>query len=405
LDRPNKNRIGICMVVGAYYPEITGSALQCFNLVESLKDDFDFYVIATYKISSKIRHTKQIFTEEILDKTKVFRINLYPGKIISEILSLLAFFIIFFKIKNKVHIFHMIGYTRKSYLITLLAKIFRKKTIVKTTSFGIDDPLSIKKRSFFHSTLYSLVDTYIVTSPAQQESFRMARLPEDKILMIPNGVNLNRFNTPSVQEKSALRQQMGIPDSTDVILSVSFFSQDKGLDIFAESLLLLPQDLLRNIFLIFVGSKDEQELEVDAEVVEKVHNIIDRLGINSRCLFRDSTHDICKYFNVSDIFILPSKREGLPNALLEAMASGLCCIANRLGGITDYIIDSEKNGYLLNTLAPNAIANILTRTIGNKAVQNNMGNEAHSKIRRAFNMDQTKARYVKLYADLLGRMD
>ena len=397
----NKNRIGVCMVLGAYYPEIAGGAIQCLNLIDSLGQGFDFYVIATYKISSKMRRTRQIFTEENVGKAKVFRINLYPGRFISEILSFLAVLIIFSKVKDNVQIFHMHGYTRKCYLITLLAKIFRKKTIVKTTSFGIDDPLSIKKRSFVSSMLYRFINAHIVTSPVQKGCFKINNPRADKIYMIPNGVDLNRFNIPSTRKKAALRQKIGIPDSSDVILSVSFFSRDKGLDVFAESLLSLPQDKLRNIFLIFVGSRDHGELEVDAKVVEKVYNIIDSLNIRPRCLFVDSVYDIDKYFKASDIFILPSRREGLPNALLEAMACGLCCIANRLKGITDYIIDSGENGYLLDTLEPDSIEHVLRNTIGNRPLQEKLGYKARSKIKRVFDMDQVKTRYAELYLNLL----
>ena len=391
--------------MGAYYPEISGGAIQCFNLINGLKQNFDFYVMATYKMSSKRYPVKHIFSEETIDDAKVFRINLYPGRIISEILSLFAIFRIFFKIKNKVHIFHMIGYTRKSYLITLLAKIYGKRTIVKTTSFGIDDPLSIKKSSLIPSTLYSLVDAYVVTSPAQKASFKMSGLPENRIFMIPNGIDLNRFNIPGTQEKSILRQQMGISNSLDVILSVSFFSRDKGIDRFAESLLLLPEEILNKIFLIFVGSRDARVLEVDRKVVEKVDDIINRLNIRSRCLFIDSTQDVDRYYKASDIFILPSKREGLPNALLEAMACGLCCIANNLEGITDYIIDFEKSGYLLDALIPDHITDVLKRTIGNKALQCTIGYQAHLKVKSMFNMEDIRTHYTTLYTGLLGRIN
>ena len=392
------------MVLGAYHPEISGGAIQCSNLINSLKQDFDFYVIATYKVSSKVRQTKQIFSEETIDGAKVFRINLYPGRIISEILSLFSIFRIFFKIKNKVHIFHMGGYTRKSYLITILAKIFGKKTIVKTTSFGVDDPLSIKKGPFIASRLYSLIDAYVLSSPAQRLSYKKSGLAEDRAFFISNGVDLKKFNLPSPSEKLSLRRELHIPEAAEVILSVAFFSPDKGVDIFVESLLLLPQDKLSNIFLIFVGSRDDKELEVDAEVVKKVDGIINRLNIKSRCLFIDSTHNIDKYFKVSDIFILPSKREGLPNALLEAMACGLFCIANRLAGITDYLIDSKENGYLLNNLTPDSIADVLKKTIGRKRLQYSLGYEAHAKIERAFNMEQIKGHYAKLYSSLLDKV-
>lgn len=405
LYRLDKKKPGICMVVGAWYPEGRGGAIQFFNLVNSLKQDFDFYVIATYKVSSKVRQTKQIFSEETIADAKVFRINLYPGRIISEILSLFSIFRIFFKIKNKVHIFHIGGYTRKGYLITILAKIFGKKTIVKTTSLGVDDPLSIKKRPFIASKLYSLIDAYVITSPAQLESYKKTDFPEKKVFLIPNGVNLKRFNIPSSQEKLGLRREMHIPEFSDVILSVSFFSRDKGIDIFAESLLLLPQDKLSNIFLIFIGSRDDKELEVAAEVVKKVDDIIKCLNIKSRCLFIDSTHNIDKYFKASDIFILPSKREGLPNALLEAMACGLSCIANRLGGTTDFIISHNKDGYLLDNLDPNSIAEALNKTIGCKDIRKGLGYKARMRIEDEFDMDKIKDKCTKLYTHLLGRIN
>ena len=398
----HKNNTGICMVVGAFYPDISGGAVQCLNLIDSLKQDFDFYVIATYKISSKKRGIKNIFTEEVINGFKVFRINLHPSSIISEALSLLAIFIIFFKIKGKVSVFHMHGYTRKGYIVTILAKIFGKRIIIKTTSFGIDDPLSIKKIGIMPFALYSLADAYVLTSPAQKESHKLSGLREDKAFMIPNGVNLSRFNIPAPEEKICLRQEMGIPDSFEVILSVSFFSEDKGIDMFAESLLLLPPDKLKDLFLIFIGSKDGKELEVDAKIVKKVYNSIDSINIRSRCLFIDKVYEMERYFKVSDIFILPSKREGLPNALLEAMASGLCCIASKLEGATDYIIDSQKEGYLLNALNPASIADILKNIIGDKGLQHRIGFEAHSKIRRMFDMERIKDNYAKLYNHITG---
>lgn len=396
IDTPGKNKIGICTVLGAFYPEISGGAVQSLNLMNSLNHEYDFYVIATYKVSSERKRINKIFVEEVVEDVKVFRINLYPGNIISEFLSLIAIFVVFFKLRKKVRIFHMYGYTRKSYILSILAKIFGKKIIVKSTSSGIDDSLSIK-RSIVSSVFYSLADAYIVTSPAQLESSKMAGLPGNKIYMIPNGVNLNRFNVIQAQEKISLREEMGIPASSDVILSVTFFSSDKGVDLFAESLLLLPMDKLNNIFLIFVGSRDNKELEVDARVVEKVYNVIDNLNMKERSLFIDPTHDIGKYFMVSDIFILPSKREGLPNALLEAMACELCCIANRLEGITDYIIDYGKNGYLLDILTPESIAGRLEKVIGNKELQASLGKAARLKVKQNFNMNTVKEKYKNLY--------
>lgn len=394
-------KAGICMVLGAYWPEISGGAIQCFNLVESLKDDYEFYIISTFNASKQPHHRRKIFTEESIGKTKVFRISHCPGEMIFKFVSLLAVFIIFFKLKDRVGIFHMHGFTRKSYLIALLAKIFGKKIIVKTTSFGIDDPLSVTKRHFIASGLYSLADSYILTSPAQLESYKHSGLSGEKAILIPNGVNLKKFSIPSHEEKMYLRKELGIPELSQVILSVSFFSRDKGLDVFADSLSLLPKDKLNNLFLIFIGSKDCNDIEVEEVVVKKVYDIIDCLKLRPRTIFIDSTLEIEKYFKVSDIFVLPSKREGLPNALLEAMASGLCCIANRVNGSTDYLIKSNENGYLFDNLNTHSIAETLNMAIGNKEIQGRFGNKARLRIEEEFDMDKIKEKYTELYMGLL----
>jgi len=393
-------KIGVCMVVGAFYPEIAGGTLQCYSLMKSLKDKVDFYVISTYKPSSEKKESRRFFTEETVEGMKVYRVYAERGNMISEIKSAFALIFIFCKIVKNINIFHIHSFTRKNYLITFLAKLAGKKTIVKPSSFGVDDPMSIKKRFPIAPKLYSLIDNFIAISPAIEKSHEVFGIPSGRVFTIPNGVDAKRFRHPEGREKKEIRNSLGIPESADVILSVGFFSRDKGLDLFSHSLINLPSDKLKNIFLIFVGSRNTNELEVDGGVVERVSNDIKKLDLGKRSLFVEETRQIERYFKASDIFILPSKREGLPNALLEAMACGLLCIANRIEGITDYVIDNRKNGYLLDSLNPELIAKILQEALDGKNRDVPIGKNARQKIEKDFNLDRIKDAYFALYSDL-----
>lgn len=400
----DRSKNGICMVVGAFYPELSGGALQCFNLIQVLKEEFDFYVIATYKISSKMPKARGLFSENDIDGISVFRIFARPGRMISELISLAALIAIFFRIQAKVAVFHLHGYTRKSVLIAALAKLFGKKVIIKCTSFGIDDPLSIVKRRGIAARLYAGADGYIVTSPAQAAGYRTTDLAAGKFFFIPNGVDIDRFCVPSSDHKTELRQAMSIPSDAIVLLSVGFFSKDKRMDIIVKALEQIGPEKRKDLFLIFVGSRDCGELEVDRSIVETVDAVLKKLGLMPRTLFIEATGRIEDCYKAADVFIFPSRREGLPNALLEAMACGLACIAGRLQGITDYIIANGVSGLLVDTEDPAPLAKALDRVISDIELRRTLGENARDKVTAKFDMKHIRAEYAGLYRRLMEKV-
>lgn len=396
-----KPRMGVCMVMGACYPDISGGATQAFNVMEGLKNEFDFHVIATNKTSSGPKPPVfKVYSRETLRGINIFRLNLIPGNLISEILTFIGLFCIFFRVKSRVDIFCMLGYTRKSCLIAVLARLFKKKLIIRTTSSGVDDPLSIRQGYLLPTLIYSRADAFIVTSLSQVDSFKSAGLSHEKMHFIPNGVDTEVFYPLSDREKEGLRKELGIPVHADVILSVGFFSGDKRIDLLAKSMSFLKPDKLKDLYIIFIGSKDIKEPEVSEKVIESVYNTIDALDLRSRVKFIEKTDHIDRYYKASDIFIFPSKREGLPNSLLEAMACGLCCIANRLKGTTDYIIEESRDGYLVDSERPEEIARVLDSAVSDRDTREAVGREARSKVVSKFDIKTTQDNYRRLYKQI-----
>jgi glycosyltransferase involved in cell wall biosynthesis len=111
--------------------------------------------------------------------------------------------------------------------------------------------------------------------------------------------------------------------------------------------------------------------------------------------------DVLPYLHAADLFVLPSVSEGLSNALLEAMASGLPCIVSDIGGNVDLIADGE-NGLLFESGNINQLTDMLLRLLRNDIGRREFGRRARETIEADYSMDRVAKKYVELYRHLLG---
>jgi len=116
--------------------------------------------------------------------------------------------------------------------------------------------------------------------------------------------------------------------------------------------------------------------------------------------FVEKTNEIERFHRAADIFVLPSLREGMPNALLEAMASGAACIASRLPGVTDAIIEDGRNGLLVPPGEPAGLEAALQRCFENRESTRVLGMEARRTVCQRFNLDDAARRYFDAYTEL-----
>jgi len=111
---------------------------------------------------------------------------------------------------------------------------------------------------------------------------------------------------------------------------------------------------------------------------------------------RDDTYSLLK---VMDIFVLPSYSEGLPNALMEAMAAGLACISSKVGG-AKVLIKHGVNGFLFEPGNTNGLRNKLSLLIKNKQLRNEFGMKAQQMIYEEFNWDNIRKQYLNLFNEI-----
>jgi glycosyltransferase involved in cell wall biosynthesis len=381
LDRP-----AVLVVLGAYFPELSGGGLQARELILALRDRLRFTVLTTSSIDDAASR---------VDDVDVFRIrvDLDSGRSILRALGRGVRMIL--SLRRSFDVMHLEGYTRKNIPLTIAAALLRKP-IVLTLHTGVhDDVTRIKARSRLGYWAISRAKRIVGVSPALRDAAVRAGIPAQRVQYLPNGVDLDRFRPADAAERAAIRRRLGIPADTIAILFVGFFSAEKGPQRLFAAWRALPAPLRAASTLVFVGQTTLPHIEVDPAIVEDIRR--QAAGIGARPVFVERTHEIEDYYRAADLFVLASTREGCPVALLEAMACGLPVISTRLPGATDMIVDEGRNGRLVAPGSEDALRAALERMLADMDAARAMGARARETADATFSLERTARAYLDIY--------
>ena len=394
MDKP---RIGILMVTGAFPPEISGGGKQCFSLVQALKEDFNVTVLTT-------SIEKDALPLEEHDEVLIRRIFIQPKSILSKIIVAAKTVAFFCRYQSKFEVMQLHGFSQKNMLMLFLAKLTGKRIVQLLSSAGLDDPLSLARKwhPVFTRYLLNTPDVIVSVSPALTKLYHEAKLPAGRLREILNGVDLEQYRPVRDKlEQQALRQKLGIAQDLYVIIFVGFFSRDKGADLLARAWDIARKKTKRPLEIVFVGARFSGYHEIDKTTVEKVNSII--ADAQDHVVFVERTQQIQEWLRAADCFILPTLREGMPNSLLEAMATGLPCVISLLPGITDVVIKNGVNGYLVKPTDVNGFSDVLLQLCDNPQIAMEVGKAARKTIENRFDIRRIALDYGSLYRELVKR--
>jgi len=393
-DNSPRKQLSVLMVTGVYYPEVNGAANQCRQLVRALKRKVNFMVLATTR-------NPNLPLQCQVDGIDVFRIFLGRKSVFKSIFSIPNFILYFLSNRNEFQIVHLHGFSNKSMILVSLAKIFRKKVVILLTSVGHDDHRSMKNRGLLANWFFSKADLYVGLSPRFHRFFESMESKENNFRLIPNGVDTSRFRPVTDGEKRIIRDQLGLPAEMKLILFVGHFSREKCPDILLSSWNRYVAGTFPGTGIIFIGSTNPDHYEVDADIIEEVKKLAKPYQ-DKRIFFIERTYEIEKYYKVSDLFVLPSLREGLPNALLEAMSCGLPVITSRLEGITDWVITDDINGLLIEPGIRDELGRAIKRLLNDDVFSQSLGRGARRTVLERFSKKRITQEYIELYGNLIS---
>lgn len=318
---------------------------------------------------------------------KVTYFRFHPAKLPLVIARLTAFFR-----RNPYDVIHIYGY-KANLLVRTLCWCWGPRHIV-TGQRSTD-----QNRRWFHSWLDRLtsrrVTLYISNSAAAKKLLvEREKIPEEKIVVIPNGVDCQRFRPPTPEEKAALRSWLGLPAGATVTVSVANLLPVKGHIYLLKAIASLPSEIKEKLVLLLVGYGPLQESLQKEAALLNLHSVVRFLG-------RQESENVAKILRAADIFILASLWEGLPNAVLEAMATGLSVIATATGGVPELIRD-EKEGVLVPPKDPDALAAAIRRLVEDARLRQTLGGNARARAQNDFSLEEMTARTEKIYLSLFG---
>ena len=204
------------------------------------------------------------------------------------------------------------------------------------------------------------------------------------VQLIPNGVDLTRFHPAHVDTSIGGREQ--------VVVCISQLRYEKGIDVLLQAWYLVHKQAPQ-ARLIIVGDGD---LQFQLERLAKA------LGIAYSVEFTGLQSDVPAQLHRGNVAVLPSRWEGIPNALLEAMACGLSCVATRVSGSED-IIRHGVNGLLVESEDHQGMAQALLTLLHDPVLAQKYGRAAREMVERHYSFEEVMDRYVELYQRIVDR--
>ena len=228
-------------------------------------------------------------------------------------------------------------------------------------------------------------DRVVTVCGAFADRLRRWGVSERRIAVLHNAVEPFRAATPESVDR--LRETLGIPAEALVLLSVGRFSPEK-----AHANLLRAVAALRRragvpaFRLVMVGDGPERE---------RLKALCRELELTDLVVFAGTTTDVPVYYSLGDVFVLPSRSEGSPNALLEAMASGTAVVATAVGGVPE-VVGSGDNGLLVPANDVNALAGGIAELLSNQELRRRIGRSGRDWVA----LHHSRQAYVKSVLDL-----
>lgn len=239
-------------------------------------------------------------------------------------------------------------------------------------------------RGFRTAAVIQVISKYLATWPAKRGS----RAP---VVLVYNGGNPRDLkDAVSDQEAAAMQQKLGKQQGDVLLVNTSRLVHQKANDITIRALPLLPP----NIKLVLVGGGEDEQM---------LKSLAQELRVSERVVFTGQVDRsvVTAYRRASDIFVAPSRSEGLGNAFISALASRLPLITTGVGGIADYAFDNET-AWLVPVDNPQAIADKVQEVLANPQKAREISARARAMVEEKYDWDNiAKQMRTEVFAKII----
>jgi teichuronic acid biosynthesis glycosyltransferase TuaC len=241
----------------------------------------------------------------------------------------------------------------------------------------------------------SNTDQLVSVSSALKDAVEKIAVPKKTVKVVYNGCDLEDF-TFSSQNRQRYRHKMNISEDEKVIIFVGELKKSKGIiELITAFNKLMPKYPKLHSFIVGNGPEySNVKTEISANKLDKKVHLLGNQEHN----------EVSKWLSAADIFILPTHYEGLPNAVLEAMACGLPVIATNVGGIPEVVINGTT-GILIDVNDVSSIIESVDCLIMNKELAKKIGAHGREVIKNKFSWERNAHEMINVYKETMLMTD
>lgn len=387
----------ILMVISQFHPIVGGAEKQALLLSQTLNEmGHGIKVVTGWWLTDTPRR-------EIVEQVSVIRNfsvwgmfglkGFRPVGTFAYMITLLLYLVLH---KNEYDIVHIHQALYPAFVGVMAAKLLKKHTVVKVGCSGKWGDMKVMSEGKipFGKLMLKMIrkcDRIVATNRNMARELKESGFPQERIVFIPNGVAV-------INQKKNYRQI--IPGAPSLVYAGRLSSQ-KGIDILLQAIQKIKG---KKVFLKILGKGPE---------LKNLQKMVLKFGIQEQVKFHGNVCNVWQYLADSDIFVLPSRSEGMPNSLLEAMGAGLPCIATHIPGNTDLIHGNVgipapgrgkfkigKNGITVSVDDSEGLAGAIDTIMRDRSLRERLGQHARRKIQAQFTISSVADRYTHLYQSL-----
>ncbi len=380
----------ILMIVRQFHPWVGGTERQAQKLTSKLIDLGADVSVVTGRWAWGMKK------KEVIGKIPVFRnftvwgmFGLKGLRKFGGYIYILSLFWYLWKHRREYDLIHIHKLSYPAFPGVIAGRMLGKKIIIKIANSGQYSDIQRMKENYllpFQRQMLPVTlkgDKYVATNSKIIDELLDAKVPLERIVIIPNGVEINGLHC---------KVDYGI-DETATVAFVGRLHPQKGLDV-----------LLRAFRIIIDKRQDiDWRLHIlgDGPIRSKLQKLTEQFGMSHQVRFVGNIDNVSIQLIQADIFVLPSWAEGMSNALLEAMAHGLPCVASRIPGNIDLIHHGE-NGLLVTPGKETAFAEAIICLADDEMLRQKIGTSARYLVETVYSIDNVAKKYKDIYSSRLA---
>ncbi len=375
--------LGICLITASYWPGWGGAERQCRLLARELHR-LDHEVVILTRCRPNGPSADQV------DGVRVYRTPAVGSGLLQSLTWTLTATAWLRRQRRRFEVLQCYQLLSPAH-VGILSRFAGQAAVVRPACSGpYGDIAEIRRLPLtgLRRRLLRRADAFVTLTPAIETELVEFGLGTVPCHRIPNGVDLVGFALATGEERRALRARLGLPEDRVVCAFVGRLTPQKDPALLLEAWAIghWPQ-----AHLVLVG---------DGPLRPRLEASVTSGPTRGQVTFAGATVDVASYLKAADLLVLPSRAEGMSNALLEAMACGLPIVATDLIGNREVMGGAGQAARLVPPGDPAALAKAVETLVASASLRRELGTAARAVVEKRFDIQRVVTQYVSLYSML-----